>query len=107
MIELIGHGPQENPLHTCSFIGREFLAAHIRRADEKENSRIDSSHPPTASRIKFIKSRHYELPVAILSDSLSRAIDQELQDVSLASHLRFSIFPDGGVSRLRVYGTLD
>src|SRR6185437_4149886 len=32
--------------------------------------------------------------------------DQELQNVSLATHLRFSIFPDGGVSRLRVYGTL-
>jgi allantoicase len=32
--------------------------------------------------------------------------DQELQDTGVASHLRFSIFPDGGVSRLRVYGTL-
>jgi allantoicase len=31
--------------------------------------------------------------------------DQELQNASVASHLRFSIFPDGGVSRLRVYGT--
>ncbi len=32
--------------------------------------------------------------------------DQELLDTGVASHLRFSIFPDGGVSRLRVYGTL-
>ena len=32
--------------------------------------------------------------------------DQELQNLSLATHLRFSIFPDGGVSRLRVYCTL-
>jgi len=32
--------------------------------------------------------------------------DQELQDAGIATHLRFSIFPDGGVSRLRVYGTL-
>jgi allantoicase len=32
--------------------------------------------------------------------------DQELYDTGVASHLRFSIFPDGGVSRLRVYGTL-
>ncbi|WP_162918191.1 M48 family metalloprotease [Taklimakanibacter deserti] len=51
----------------------------VRRADEQESSRIDSAHPPTASRIRFIKSRHYELPLAILSDSLSRAIDEELQ----------------------------
>ncbi|HJU92548.1 MAG TPA: allantoicase [Pyrinomonadaceae bacterium] len=31
----------------------------------------------------------------------------ELLDTGGASHLRFSIFPDGGVSRLRVYGTFD
>lgn len=33
--------------------------------------------------------------------------DKELLDTGVASHLRFSIFPDGGVSRLRVYGTFD
>ena len=32
--------------------------------------------------------------------------DQELSDTGTVSHLRFNIFPDGGVSRLRVYGTL-
>jgi allantoicase len=32
--------------------------------------------------------------------------DQELLDAGVASHLRFNIFPDGGVSRLRVYGTV-
>ena len=32
--------------------------------------------------------------------------DQELSDTGVASHLRLGIFPDGGVSRLRVYGTL-
>jgi allantoicase len=32
--------------------------------------------------------------------------DRELLDTGVASHLRFNIFPDGGVSRLRVYGTI-
>ena len=32
--------------------------------------------------------------------------DQELSNTGIVSHLRFNIFPDGGVSRLRVYGTL-
>jgi allantoicase len=32
--------------------------------------------------------------------------DQELSNAGVVSHLRFNIFPDGGVSRLRVYGTL-
>lgn len=30
----------------------------------------------------------------------------ELSDVGAASHVRFNIFPDGGVSRLRIYGNL-
>jgi allantoicase len=30
----------------------------------------------------------------------------ELHDVGVVSHLRFNIFPDGGVSRLRVYGSV-
>jgi allantoicase len=32
--------------------------------------------------------------------------DKDLIDAGVVSHLRFNIFPDGGVSRLRVYGTL-
>src|SRR5689334_2457688 len=32
--------------------------------------------------------------------------DHELSNAGVVSHLRFNIFPDGGVSRLRVYGTL-
>jgi allantoicase len=31
--------------------------------------------------------------------------DRELSDAGEVSHVRFNIFPDGGVSRLRVYGT--
>ena len=30
--------------------------------------------------------------------------DDEIQDVGPVSHVRFNIFPDGGVSRLRIYG---
>lgn len=32
--------------------------------------------------------------------------DRELANAGVVSHLRFNIFPDGGVSRLRVYGRL-
>ena len=32
--------------------------------------------------------------------------DHQLLDTGVVSHLRFNIFPDGGVSRLRVFGTL-
>ena len=38
----------------------------------------------------FAHTRHY--------------FEAELLDVGTVSHVRFNIFPDGGVSRLRVYG---
>jgi len=37
----------------------------------------------------------------------TRHMFDEVMDIGPASHVRFNIFPDGGVSRLRVYGTLN
>jgi allantoicase len=45
------------------------------------------------------------LPRTKLQAHTRHFFDQELLDTGITSHLRFSIFPDGGVSRLRVYGT--
>jgi allantoicase len=47
------------------------------------------------------------LPRTKLQAHTRHYFDKELTDTGVASHLRFSIFPDGGVSRLRVYGTFD
>jgi allantoicase len=47
------------------------------------------------------------LPRTKLQAHARHFFDRELLDAGVASHLRFSIFPDGGVSRLRVYGTFD
>ena len=46
------------------------------------------------------------LPRTKLQAHTRHLFDQELLDSDTASHLRFNIFPDGGVSRLRVYGKL-
>jgi allantoicase len=37
----------------------------------------------------------------------TRHFFDEVMDVGLTSHVRFNIFPDGGVSRLRVYGRIE
>lgn len=37
----------------------------------------------------------------------TRHFFDELMDVGMASHVRFNIFPDGGVSRLRVFGSIE
>ena len=47
------------------------------------------------------------LPRTKLQAHTRHFFDKELIDTGVASHLRFSIFPDGGVSRLRVYGSFD
>jgi allantoicase len=36
----------------------------------------------------------------------TRHLFEEVLDAGIVSHLRFNIFPDGGVSRLRVYGSI-
>jgi allantoicase len=46
------------------------------------------------------------LPRTKLHAHTRHYFDRELADAGVVSHLRFNIFPDGGVSRLRVYGTL-
>jgi allantoicase len=44
------------------------------------------------------------LPQTKLRANASHTFRKEIVDAELVSHLRFNIFPDGGVSRLRVWG---
>ena len=46
------------------------------------------------------------LPRTKLQAHTRHFFENEIQDGGVASHLRFNIFPDGGVSRLRVYGSM-
>ena len=46
------------------------------------------------------------LPRTKLQAHTRHYFDRELLETDVASHLRFNIYPDGGVSRLRVYGKL-
>ena len=46
------------------------------------------------------------LPRTKLQAHTRHFFERELLDAGIVSHLRFNIFPDGGVSRLRVYGRL-
>jgi allantoicase len=46
------------------------------------------------------------LPRTKLQAHTRHFFEKEILDAGQVSHLRFNIFPDGGVSRLRVYGSL-
>src|SRR4029078_11185920 len=46
------------------------------------------------------------LPRTKLQAHTRHFFESEILDAGIVSHVRFNIFPDGGVSRLRVYGRL-
>lgn len=47
------------------------------------------------------------LPRTMLQAHTRHFFESEILDAGPVSHLRFNIFPDGGVSRLRVYGRIE
>lgn len=47
------------------------------------------------------------LPRVPLQAHTRHVFEQQLENSSLVTHVRFNIFPDGGVSRLRILGRLD
>jgi allantoicase len=46
------------------------------------------------------------LPRTKLQAHTRHFFEEEIHDAGTVSHVRFNIFPDGGVSRLRVYGNI-
>lgn len=54
--------------------------AAVRRTGDVEESRIDSSHPPTMQRIRLIESLGAVAPVVVRTESEWAAIDAEWQD---------------------------
>ena len=44
------------------------------------------------------------LPKSILKANARHVFDEQLQEVGPATHIRLNIYPDGGISRLRVFG---
>ncbi|HEV7375737.1 MAG TPA: allantoicase [Pyrinomonadaceae bacterium] len=47
------------------------------------------------------------LPLTRLQAHTRHFYEEELKQTEAVTHVRFNIYPDGGVSRLRLYGTLD
>ncbi|HTI39917.1 MAG TPA: allantoicase [Vicinamibacterales bacterium] len=68
---------------------------------------VDACHVPGAGLEELSGSAWTELlPRVKLQPHHRHFFLHELRRVEVASHLRLNIFPDGGVSRFRVYGTL-
>jgi allantoicase len=72
-----------------------------------DSASIEACHAPGAGLGELASGGWVELlPQTKLRAHHRHFFARELLDVGPVSHLRFNIFPDGGVSRLRVHGTL-
>ena len=83
---------------TTPFIGNAPVRCSIEACDAAGR---DPADVVTANR-----SWQVLLPEIRLQPNTRHIFERELQAVDRASHVRFNIFPDGGVGRLRLYGTV-
>jgi allantoicase len=82
---------------------------HHFKGNFPERCSIDGLNVPAGTRITdLIASMHWApvLEVARLSAD-TRHFFSRLRESAVVSHLRLNIYPDGGVSRLRVWGQRD
>ena len=88
---------------------------HINRL-EVDTSYFKGNFPESCS-LQACKTTGNVLPVSLdwksvlprtkLQAHTRHFFEEEVLDAGIVSHLRFNIFPDGGVSRLRVYGHVE
>jgi len=71
-----------------------------------ESCSMEACYAPGAASDAFLAAPHAwkELLPRTKLKANHRHVLKNLQDVGLASHVRFHIYPDGGVSRLRIMG---
>ena len=74
-----------------------------------ESCSLESCHAPDVPLQTLEDSQFAWKPVLARTklQAHTRHYFDEVMETGLASHVRFNIFPDGGVSRLRVYGTME
>ncbi|MFN2577878.1 MAG: allantoicase [Pyrinomonadaceae bacterium] len=74
-----------------------------------ESCSLESSHAPNLG-IEVLQDPQFAWKPVLARTKLqphTRHFFDEVMDAGIASHVRFNIFPDGGVSRLRVFGSIE
>jgi allantoicase len=72
-----------------------------------DEASVEACNRPGAALTTLAESAWAELlPRVKLHPHRRHLFARELRDAGVVSHVRLNIFPDGGVSRFRVYGTL-
>ena len=94
-------------LGTSGFIRRVEVDTSHFKGNYPESCQLEACAAPGARDAAAISSATWSevLPRVKLQAHTRHFFEKELRDAGAVSHVRFNIFPDGGVSRLRIYGT--
>lgn len=88
-------------------VGRiEVNTAHF-KGNFPESCSLEALHASGSSSLdSLVSSSAWKqiLPRSLLKANALHIFQRELRESGAATHIRFNIFPDGGVSRLRIYG---
>lgn len=98
VILILGHAGTVNQIEidTCHFKG-----------NYPDSCSVDSIYAPDASE-NDLKNREWQmlLPQSKLSADKQHIFEKELLHHNKITHLRLNIYPDGGISRMRVFGNI-
>ncbi len=89
------------------FLKRIEIDTNHFRGNYPESASIDGCLYPRATLEQLMKARWIPvLPREALGPSRRHSFTSQIASAGPVSHLRLNIFPDGGISRLRAYGTV-
>ncbi|MGI9065525.1 MAG: allantoicase [Pyrinomonadaceae bacterium] len=101
--------------------GHDWVTIKLGKSGQIKRLEVDTSYFkgnfPESCSLEGCKTTGHVLPVSLdwksvlprtkLQAHTRHLFEAEVFDAGTVSHLRFNIFPDGGVSRLRVYGLVE
>ena len=94
-------------LGTTGLVTRVEIDTNHYKGNFPESASIEGGVAPGAPADALAQARWHEiLPRTTLQPNHRHYFSKNLQQRGPVSHVRLNIFPDGGISRLRVYGTV-
>ena len=94
-------------LGTRGLVKRVEIDTNHFKGNYPESASIEACLAPGAKLDELASANWNELlPQTRLKPHFRHMFSKELRDVGAISHVRLNIYPDGGISRFRVYGTV-
>jgi allantoicase len=94
-------------LGTAGIVSRAEIDTNHFKGNYPDRASLEGCHAPGATLDALASAAWRELlPESKLRPSHRHFYGRELRPLGAVSHVRLNIFPDGGVSRLRIHGTV-